>query len=152
MPDFIFGKLFQLVRCPMPKIERPRGTEFERVSGSGDMIEMQLRATINQSLHCGRLECGESFRISFESLKEFPVANERDLHCLDVTGASVSRRQGVEQLKIIHHGERGRESSDEILFAKRVDSVLHTYTGVRLAQSRARNADMPYAPVGGGGG
>jgi len=53
-----------------------------------------------------RLECGESFSISFESLKEFPVANKSDLHSFDVP-ARLSRPAGNEHVKIIHHGERG---------------------------------------------
>src|SRR6266700_7111991 len=139
MADLVFGKLFQLMRRPMAKIERPRRAEFERVAGSGDMIEMQLRATINQSLHCSRLKCPKGFGFGLDDLEELPIANEGHLQSFDVTRAFVSSRQGIEQLKIIHHCKGRRESSDEILLAKRVNSVLHTDTRVRLAQSSGGN-------------
>src|SRR5262245_8304484 len=120
MADPIFGQLLELVRRPMPEIQRPGGPELERISGGGDVIEMQLGAAINQPFHGSRLEVVQCASIAFKGFKKNLVANERHLDRLNITGALVAGRKGGEQLKIIDHCERRAEGADEILFPKGV--------------------------------
>src|SRR5688500_6249244 len=40
--EAVFGKLLELVRGPVTKIERASGTEFERIARGGDVVEVQF--------------------------------------------------------------------------------------------------------------
>ena len=49
----VFGKLLELVRGPVAEIEGTGGTEFERIAGGGDVIEVEFGGTMDQALHRG---------------------------------------------------------------------------------------------------
>ena len=145
--DLELGKLLEFVRGPMAEVERARGAEFKRVAGGRNVIKMQFGTAANQAAHGGGIEFPESLGIAFERFKKFLVADEGHFDRLDVSGAFVAGRERREQLKIVDDRERRREGADEILFAERIDAILHADAGIRLAQRRGRDAHVPDAAM-----
>ena len=146
----IFGKLLEFVRGPMTEIERTGGAEFERISGSGNVIEMEFGGAMDEALHGRGFEFAEAEGIAFDQFEEIGVANEGDFDGFDVAGAFVAGLEGFKQFEIVDDREWRREGADEILFAESVDAVFHADAGIILTQGRGGNADVTHAAMRGG--
>src|SRR5437667_282969 len=70
------------------------------------MIQVQLRATIDETLHGGRIELTEQWSIAFEPLEEVSITDQGHFHCLDIARALIPRRKRCQQLKIDDHQKR----------------------------------------------
>ena len=81
--QLVFGKLLELVRRPVPEIERTRRAKLKRIARGRDVVHVQLGTAIDQPLHCRRFEIPQRHRVAFERLEKFPVADARHLHRLD---------------------------------------------------------------------
>ena len=103
--DLEIGKLLQLVRRPMAEIQRTRRAELKRVAARGDVIEVQFGAAVDQPLHRRRFERSQFFRVAFDFVEKFRVADAGDFHGLDVAGAFVARFERGEQVEIVDDGE-----------------------------------------------
>src|SRR5262249_45085090 len=84
--------------------------------------------------------------------KKFAITDARDLDGLDVSRSFVTFGERGEHLGIVDDGKGRCERADEILFAERIDAVFDAHAGIRLAERRCRNADVPDAAMRGGGG
>src|SRR5580765_4300436 len=100
---------------PMAEIQGASRAELEWITGRGDVVQVQLCASVNQAFHGCRLEIPQSLGIALDNFKKLPVTNERHLDRLDVAGSFVARRKRGQQLKIIYDRIRWSKRADEIL-------------------------------------
>ncbi len=91
VPDLEIGDLLELMRGPVTEIERARGAHLERISGCGNVFNVQLGTAEDETLHGLGLETGERGRMVLEPVEKVRVADACDLHRLDVAGAFVTR-------------------------------------------------------------
>ena len=152
MANLEFGKLLEFVRGPVAEIQRAGRAKLERVAGGGDVVEVQFGAAIDEPLHGCGIKRRRALRVPLDRFEEWRVANERDFHRFDITGAFVAGREGGEQFKIVDDGKGRGKGADEIFFAKGVDAILHAHAGIVLAEGGGGKADVAHAAMGGGGG
>src|SRR6266705_144289 len=106
----------------MAEIQRPGRSELEGIARTGNVVHVQFGSSIDQTLHGRRIELPQPGCLAFDALEEVLVADQRDLHGLEIAGPLVPRRKRIEQLKIVYYGKRRRKGANEILFAERVDA------------------------------
>ena len=116
--------------------------------GGGALLDMVGLAA--STAHRGAIARTQLVRSALQFFKELSIADQGDLHGFHVTGAFVARREGFEQSSVVDDCERWREGANKILFAERIDAVLHAHAGIALAQGRARQAHVPHAAMRGG--
>ncbi len=145
MANLVIGKLLQFVRGPMAEIQRAGRAGFKRVAARGDVLDVQVRATIESSAASPPARSAASKGASaLQAFEKVAVANQRHLDRLGETGAFVALGQRGQKIEIVDDRERRRESADEILFAEGVDAVLdarpRNRSGPERSSARARGA------------
>src|SRR5687768_4822022 len=118
MANAVVRDLFQLMRRPVAEIEWPRGTKLEWIAGSRNVVEVQLGAAINQTLHRLGIEVPQFERVALDGFKELRIADQCHLHRFDIAGAFVPRWERRKHLEIVDHRKRHGERANKILFAE----------------------------------
>ena len=111
------------------------------------MVQVQLRATINQPLHGLGLEVPQTPGVRLDLFEKGRIPNERHFEGFNVARPLVPRGQRGEQVEIINHSKRHREGPDEVLFSKSVDPILNAHSRIILAEGRGGNTDMPHSAM-----
>lgn len=146
----VLGELLEFVSSPVAEIQRTRGTEFERITGSGDVIGMEFGGTEDEALHGFRIELAEAKGVPLEGGEEVFIADECNFDGFHVAGPLVALGQGFEKFEVVDDSEGRREGADEILFAEGVDAVFYADAGIILAQGGGGDANVPHAAMRGG--
>ena len=81
---------------PVPKIQGPRRAELKGITRGGDVVHVQFGTTQDQRFHGRGLELMEALDIALDCFEEIAVAVGRHFNGLDVPGAFVADREGIE--------------------------------------------------------
>ena len=93
MRDLKMCDLLQLMGGPVTEVERAGAAKLKGIATRGDVLDMQLRAALHQTLQSRLLQVGQSPGQSLDLFKEGFVANERHLDRLDDSVPALAHRQ-----------------------------------------------------------
>ena len=68
--QLVVRELLELVRRPVPEVERPRRAELERVAAGGDVVQVQLGAAVHQVRHRRQRALDEVARVVLDPGEE----------------------------------------------------------------------------------
>ena len=133
----------------MAEVERTRRSHLEGVAARGDVLEVELGASMNDLLHRARIALHKVVGVLLEIFEEFAVFEQRDLYSLGQAAAPLAVGQCVEEAEVVHYGVGRREGAQEVLFAEGVDAVLHPHGRIVLRERGGRHPDEPHPQRGG---
>ena len=148
VPQPMLGQALELVRRPVPVVERTRAAELEGIA---------------RRQRCARRAAGRTARIitrvaSGSSRASSPACSHnhskkrasRISATLTASAMPATRSrsaQRAEEREVVDDGERHREAAHEVLHAEGVDAVLHADTRVVLTEHGGRQADHAHAAM-----
>ena len=143
----IAGQVLELVRRPVPEVERPRRAELERVAARRDVRQVQRRAAVDDLLHRREVAVLQRRGVALDEVEEGAVLDERRLDRLGHPGPPVAIGQRRQERRVVDHRERRRERAEIVLLAEGVDAVLDAHRRVVLRQHRRRQAHQADAAM-----
>ena len=146
MAKLEIGELFEFMRTPVPKVQRPGGAHLEGVTPC-NMVQVHLSTTVNEVVHRWPVAGGQGFGMGFDPLKKSSIFNQRDFNCFGNARTPVAVVEGEQKLAVVEHGHRRNEGAQEIFLTPVIHPVFHPNAGIVLREHGGRNADMPDAPV-----
>ena len=129
----------------MSEVKGTCGTLFERVTGSGDMVQMQSGAFANDVLNGIFIKTRQFVRPLFDLLEKRAIADQGNFDGLHVSGAFLGSGQASKKAEIVDHRIGYGEGAHPILLSKEIDPVLYANSSVSLTQtgSGKTNRRMP---------
>lgn len=147
MKKLIRRHRLQLMRRPVPEIQRPARPRLKRVSTGRNMLGMQQGGLFHTRLQDRRLQLGQGIAIFLNPFKKLTIPHQRDFHRLNQPRTPRRLRLGVEKIEIIDHRIRHGEGAHPIFLPKRIDRAFHTHPAVILRQSRRRKTDQTHTTM-----
>ncbi len=137
----------ELVRGPVAEIERARAAHLERVAAGADVIEVQLRATLDEVAHRAMAALAKGGGVLAEKIEERPVADDGDLERLGDAAAPLAVRERGEEMEIVEHGEGRGEGADGVFAARKIDRRFYADRAVALGEGGGGDADDAQSAV-----
>ncbi len=142
----------QLVRRPVPEIQRPRLPLFERVPPLGNVPQVPEGRAADDGQGLVPLPAADGRRIPPQVVQQLGILQQGHLHRLGKSAHKIPLAKAVQQARVVDHPPGGGEGSHPVFLAKQVDAVFDSHAGIGLSQGGGGQADQANAAVGDGGG